>query len=305
MLQTTITIPVYESNIAVCIKSDNETLIKMIGLNWAKNRVPISRYLEIVFIDDYEEYSVSCIGTDCWCCRGVNNYSKVKVAIRGVLSEARIYNTIFVHGCSFEISLEDKKYGFLLSGASGAGKTTLTSLVAAKYPFSIINDDWGAVDNQRITAISTEEEYYHMKVASVKTLQPDISEDSMFMKENYHDGIRGLIAPQKVYSNRISRASICSWIVLIKDKSTLHYIKKMNAKDAVKIIAEGSYSPFYNGIEKFMNGSLILDTDEQLRYHYNSIKMVMDKVRVYIINNTGTTNDLLNDFEQIIGDRIE
>lgn len=302
MIQTTIAIPIFRGSVALTINSNNTELVRMIELNWKKEQMPIIRHLEVTFLDGYKEYTITRNNLNCWICTGVNNYSRVKNAIRGIMSDAQIDNTIFVHGCSFDIGLQNQRCGFLLTGASGAGKTTLTSLIAKRYPFRIINDDWGAVDMQNVTAVSTEEKYLSMKLSSIKAMSSFLTEDDLIMKEVYHDGIRGFIEPSRVYDDRVSRSSLDAWIILIKDKSDGHYVKKMLSEDAAKVMAEGAFSPYYKSVEKFMNGSLILDTEEQRNYHLKSFITIMDKIGVYVINNTGTFGDLISDFECIIGE---
>ena len=64
--------------------------------------------------------------------------------------------------------------GVLITGTSGAGKTTLVAglLRHREFPVAVLNDDWGVVSLRSGHAVSTGEGMLHMKTASVLALRP-------------------------------------------------------------------------------------------------------------------------------------
>lgn len=299
-----ITIPVsLKDKIGLSIHTEDERLLKMVSLNWGADDSSALKELNL-YIDSEgrSAYSIERLQGDSWLCKGVYHYSSLKVAIRGILSDAEIQDTIFIHGCSFELQMGNNRRGVALIGASGAGKTTLVSGLVNEegMNFGIVNDDWGAMNISEKIAVSTEENYLHMKLKSAESIQPCFTKESMIMLEEYRDGMRGFTAPDKVYPYRITHTKIFFWIILIRDIKEQHYYKKIGIDEAIDIIINGSFSPFYNRKERFMNGALILDSEEKIEYHKQILHCALENTKLILINNTGSEEELIGDFKAAI-----
>jgi len=84
---------------------------------------------------------------------------------------------VFVHGCTLSVGTGPDRRGVVITGSSGAGKTTLVAglLRHHGYPVAVPNDDWAAVSLARGDSVSTGEQMLHMKTGSVLALRPGFS----------------------------------------------------------------------------------------------------------------------------------
>jgi len=105
---------------------------------------------------------------------GCGSYRLAKVCVRGICSAVSGEDTVFVHGCTLSVGAGPGRRGVVITGGSGAGKTTLAAglLRHRGYPVAVLNDDWGAVSLARGDSASTGERMLHMKTGSVLALRP-------------------------------------------------------------------------------------------------------------------------------------
>lgn len=190
-------------------------------------------------------------------------YGNIKITVRGLCSEVAPPEQMFLHGCSLAID----GCGVVLSGASGAGKTTLTAALRRTLGsrVKVVNDDWGPcsiIDGQMQF---TGEPHLHMKYPSVRALAPQLKiSPASHPSENFNGDIndpraRLLIPPDQVFrQNELQdKASLRLFIVVIRDQKMppgLQYLSEQN----VKLLEQGTYSQFYNRTERFLNGSLFI-----------------------------------------------
>ena len=105
---------------------------------------------------------------------GFGSYRLAKVCVRGICSAVSGDDIVFVHGCALSIGAGPARRGVVITGSSGAGKTTLVAglLRHPDYPVAVLNDDWGAVSLAHGDSVSTGERMLHMKTGSVLALRP-------------------------------------------------------------------------------------------------------------------------------------
>jgi CobW/HypB/UreG, nucleotide-binding domain len=105
---------------------------------------------------------------------GFVSYRLAKVCVRGICSAVSGDDIVFVHGCALSVGAGAGRRGVVITGGSGAGKTTLVAglLRRPEYLVAVLNDDWGAVSLSRGDLASTGERMLHMKQVSVLALCP-------------------------------------------------------------------------------------------------------------------------------------
>ena len=77
---------------------------------------------------------------------GFGSYRMAKVCVRGICSAVSRDDTLFMHGCALSVGAGRDRRGVVITGSSGAGKTTLVAglLRHPEYSVTVLNDDWGA-----------------------------------------------------------------------------------------------------------------------------------------------------------------
>ena len=105
---------------------------------------------------------------------GFGSYRMAKVCVRGICSAVSRDDTLFMHGCALSVGAGRDRRGVVITGSSGAGKTTLVAglLRHPEYSVTVLNDDWGPISLSRGESVSTGERMLHMKTASVLALRP-------------------------------------------------------------------------------------------------------------------------------------
>ncbi len=105
---------------------------------------------------------------------GFGSYRLAKVCVRGICSAVSGDDVLFMHGCALSVGAGTHRHGVVITGSSGAGKTTLVAelLRHPEYPVAVLNDDWGALSLSRGDLVSTGERMLHMKKGSVLALCP-------------------------------------------------------------------------------------------------------------------------------------
>ena len=78
---------------------------------------------------------------------GFGSYRLAKVCVRGMCSAVSGDDILFVHGCALSVGAEAGRRGVVITGSSGAGKTTLVAglLRHPEYSAAVLSDDWGAI----------------------------------------------------------------------------------------------------------------------------------------------------------------
>jgi ABC-type multidrug transport system fused ATPase/permease subunit len=75
---------------------------------------------------------------------GFGSYRLTKVCVRGICSAVTGDDILFVHGCALSVGAGTDRRGVIITGSSGAGKTTLVAglMRYPEYPVTVLNDDW-------------------------------------------------------------------------------------------------------------------------------------------------------------------
>jgi CobW/HypB/UreG, nucleotide-binding domain len=137
---------------------------------------------------------------------GFGSYRLDKVCVRGICSAVSGDDILFVHGCALSVGAGTDRRGVVITGSSGAGKTTLVARLLRHpgYPIAVLNDDWGAVSLSSGNSLSTGERMLHMKSSSVLALCPSFftsAPTGSYLRDLSEPdrGARILVPPESVY----------------------------------------------------------------------------------------------------------
>jgi len=224
-------------------------------------------------------------------------YGNVKISVRGLCSAAsrKVETGGFLHGTA----LVRENAGFVICGASGSGKTTTTRALFELRPgeFRVVNDDWGWADHEARLLKFTGEPNLHMKYRSVRTIAPELTlSPATFPSENYSGDTedphaRLLIPRRKVFNDAVADAAFFSGLVVImRDASKPFFVRRLTADD-VNLLEVAEYSTFYQRHERFLDGSLLLLDDADLRAERERFKRLLTQVPSVLINNVSTPAD--------------
>ena len=171
---------------------------------------------------------------------GFRSYRLVKVCVRGICSAVSGDDTVFVHGCALSVGAGSDRRGVIITGSSGAGKTTLVAglLRHREYPVAVLNDDWGAVSLSRGELASTGERMLHMKKDSVLALCPGFftsaSAGSYSADLSEQDrSARMLVSPDSVYGTAWSRSATAIEHVAVVVRESPGWLPPGRAGEAV------------------------------------------------------------------------
>jgi hypothetical protein len=94
--------------------------------------------------------------------------------VRGICSAVTGDDLLCLHGCTLSAGAGADRCDVIITGDSGAGKTTLAArlLRHREYQVAVLNDDWGAVSLDSRASVSTGERTLHMKASSAQALCP-------------------------------------------------------------------------------------------------------------------------------------
>lgn len=237
---------------------------------------------------DFERKVVTSFGTEF--------YSNIKVTVRGVCSFLAKPDTICIHGCAADVN----GTGIIIGGASGAGKTTSVSELRKRFQqdLKVINDDWGGVDLARKSAVSTQEPKIHIKYESVRALNPNISvspETHSF--ENFtgsgSTGSRLMISPSTVFGidGTAHRMNLAAFFIIMRHNLDHVFPKKLDRSN-IDLIIDGANSPFYNGYERFYDGSLWHIDKEAKELTIDKFERMFDQTDVYLLPNNNMPDEL-------------
>jgi hypothetical protein len=234
---------------------------------------------------------------------GPGSYRLAKVCVRGICSAVSGDDILFMHGCAVSAGAGTERRGVVITGSSGAGKTTLVAglLRHPEYSVAVLNDDWGGISLSSCDSVSTGERMLHMKSSSVLALRPGFFTSapagsySRDLSERDR-AARMLVSPESVYGTAWSTSAMVVEHVTVVVREPPGWLPPGRGGEAVRELeSEGDVGSAHHH-EAFFNGSLILTTeDDKLReeWHY---RRLLDRTSVSWINNCGTPEALVDNF---------
>jgi hypothetical protein len=233
---------------------------------------------------------------------GFGSYRLAKVCVRGICSAVSGDDILFLHGCALSVGAGPDRRGVVITGSSGAGKTTLVArlLRHPEYPVAVLNDDWGAISLSSGNSVSTGERMLHMKSSSVLALRPgfftSVSAGSYSRDLSQPDrAARILVPPESVYGTAWNTTATVVDHVAVVVREPAGWLPPAQAGEAVMVL-EGEAEASVHHHEAFFNGSLILTTeDDKLREERRYLRL-LDRTTVSWINNCGTPEALVGNF---------
>jgi hypothetical protein len=234
---------------------------------------------------------------------GCSSYRLAKVCVRGICSAVSGDDLVFVHGCALTVGTGPGRHGVVITGSSGAGKTTLVAglLRHPEYPVAVLNDDWGAVSLSRGDLVSTGERMLHMKTDSVLALCPgffttapagsyarDLSEQDR--------AARMLVEPESVYGTAWGTSGTVVEHVAVVVREPADWLPPGREGEPVNALGGWGDAGLIHHHEAFFNGSLILTTDEYKMREEQRYRQLLNRAALSWINNNSTPEALVNDF---------
>ena len=234
---------------------------------------------------------------------GFGPYRLAKVCVRGICSAVSGDDTLFMHGCAVSAGAGAARRGVIITGSSGAGKTTLVAglLRHPEYSMAVLNDDWGAISLSSGDSVSTGERMLHMKSSSVLALRsgffssapagsysPDLSERDQ--------AARMLVSPGSVYGPAWSTSSMVATHVAVVVRESPDWLPPGRGGESVRELESEGGAGSAHHHEAFFNGSLILiEQDDKLREE-SRYRRLLDRTTVCWINNCATPEVLVGNF---------
>jgi len=234
---------------------------------------------------------------------GFGSYRLAKVCVRGICSAVSADDVLFMHGCAMSVGARADRHGVIITGSSGAGKTTLVAglLRHPEYPVTVLNDDWGAISLSSGELAGTGERMLHMKKCSVLALCPgffarvpagsyscDISEEN--------PSARMLVSPESVYGTAWGRSAMVADHLVVLVREPADWLPPGRKDDAVTALESTQDGGLIHHHEAFFNGSLILTTDQDKSREERRYTRLIDRTKVSWINNCGTPEALVSNF---------
>ena len=234
---------------------------------------------------------------------GLGSYRLVKVCVRGICSAVSGDDMVFIHGCALSLGAGLGRRGVVITGGSGAGKTTLVAglLRHREYSVAVLNDDWGAVSLARGDSVSTGERMQHMKTGSVQALRPGFfasAPPGSYARDlSEQDGsARMLVSPGTVYGSAWSTAATVVDHVAVVVREPADWVPPGWKGETVRALESEGDAGLARHNEAFFNGSLILTTEEDKLREARRYRQLLDRATVSWINNCSTPEALVGQF---------
>jgi hypothetical protein len=233
---------------------------------------------------------------------GFGSYRLAKVCVRGICSAVSADDMVFMHGCALSIGADTDRRGVVITGSSGAGKTTLVAglLRHPRYPVTVLNDDWGAVSLARGDSVSTGERMLHMKTGSVLALRPGFftraPAGSYWPDLSERDRSRMLVPPESVYGPAWSTAATVVRHIAVVVREPANWLPPGRQSESLSALESDGDPGLIHHHEAFFNGSLILTTECDKSREEQRYRQLLDHTRVSWINNCSTPEVLVSDF---------
>jgi CobW/HypB/UreG, nucleotide-binding domain len=234
---------------------------------------------------------------------GFGSYRLAKVCVRGICSAVSGDDILFLHGCALSVGAGAGQRGVVITGSSGAGKTTLVAglLRHPEYPVAVLNDDWGAISLSRGDSVSTGERMLHMKTGSVLALRPGFFASapagSYSRDRSERDrAARMLVSPESVYGTAWSTSAAVVEHVAVVVREPADWLPPGGEGAAIRALESEGDAGLVHHHEAFFNGSLILTTEDDKLREERHYRQLLDRTTVSWINNCGTTDALVGNF---------
>lgn len=234
---------------------------------------------------------------------GFGSYRLAKVCIRGLCSAVSRDDVLFMHGCALSVGARTDQHGVVITGSSGAGKTTLVAglLRHPEYQVAVLNDDWGAILLSRGELASTGERMLHMKKGSVLALCPGFFTSApagsySSDRSEQNRSARMLVSPQSVYGTAWSSSATVVEHVAVLVREPADWRPPSREDEAVTALESAGDAGLFHHHEMFFNGSLILTTEQDKLREERRYRQLLDRTTVSWINNCSTPDALVSKF---------
>jgi hypothetical protein len=303
--------------VVVAFASDSPRLGRMFAANWAQARAdqePDATLYALAQPASGYGLAGACDRTRWWSrdektmvVFGFGSYRLAKVCVRGICSAVSGDDVLFLHGCALSVGVGGDRQGVVITGGSGAGKTTLVAglLARAGYPVTVLNDDWGAVSLSSGESVFTGELMLHMKSSSVLALRPGFFTSAP--RDSYSYDLseldrtaRVLVCPEGVYGARWDPGAVVVRQVAVIVREPPGWVAPQHDGEAIGMLRSGGHLGAAHH-EAFFNGSLILRTPHDEVREERRYQRFLDRTTVSWINNCGTPGELAESFISAVG----
>jgi hypothetical protein len=234
---------------------------------------------------------------------GCGTYRLVKVCIRGMCSAVSADGIVFLHGCALSVGAGTARRGVVITGSSGAGKTTLVAglLQHPAVRVFVLNDDWGAISLTTRSTASTGERMLHMKSSSVVALRPGFfttTPPGSYARDASEPdrAARVLVPPESVYGAAWDTTGTVVEHVAVVVREPAGWLPPPQTSEAARVLQSQGGTGFTRHHEAFFNGSLILATGDDKAREEQRYRRLLDHTTLSWINNCTTPEDMVGSF---------